>query len=231
MISAKKKRLILSEYSFLPLFSSCLPHFGTFCSEIENVYVSFAKISDPFCLPILNIVLPLQMIINCKLHFAMGRLTKVSQGGVGRRRTRTQKLIQMSNKIRHSGVVDGVEPGCVHVRILQSSACSACKVAAHCNASETKEKLVDVQVADASLYSPGDSVVVVADAAVGFRACLYGYLLPLILMVGALMAVLGITRSEGWAALSAIGVLIPYYIVLFLCRGRLRKNLCFAIER
>ena len=46
----------------------------------------------------------------------------------------------MSNKIKHAGVVDGVEGECVRVRILQSSACSACKVAAHCNASETKEK-------------------------------------------------------------------------------------------
>ena len=55
----------------------------------------------------------------------------------------------MSNKIKHNGVVDGVEEGCVRVRILQSSACSACKVAAHCNASETKEKIIEVQVADA----------------------------------------------------------------------------------
>ena len=47
----------------------------------------------------------------------------------------------MSNKIKHNGVVDGVEDGCVRVRILQSSACSACKVAAHCNTSETKEKI------------------------------------------------------------------------------------------
>lgn len=52
----------------------------------------------------------------------------------------------MSNKIKHNGVVDGVEEGCVRVRILQSSACSACKVAAHCNASETKEKIIEVQV-------------------------------------------------------------------------------------
>lgn len=68
----------------------------------------------------------------------------------------------MSNKIKHNGVVDGVEEGCVRVRILQSSACSACKVAAHCNASETKEKIIEVQVADAVKYQQGDSVVVVA---------------------------------------------------------------------
>lgn len=136
----------------------------------------------------------------------------------------------MSNKIKHNGVVDGVEEGCVRVRILQSSACSACKVAAHCNASETKEKIIEVQVADADRYQRGDSVIVVADTAVGFRASLYGYLLPLILMVVSLVAVLKITQSEGYAAVSALGILIPYYIGLYLLRNKLRNKLSFSLE-
>ncbi len=137
----------------------------------------------------------------------------------------------MSNKIKHAGVVDGVEGECVRVRILQSSACSACKVAAHCNASETKEKIIDVMDADASHYQKGDQVMVVADTAVGFRASLYAYLLPLILMVVTLVGVLAATHSEGLAALSALGILIPYYVLLFLMRNKLRNRLSFTLER
>ena len=137
----------------------------------------------------------------------------------------------MSNKIKHAGVVDGVEGECVRVRILQSSACSACKVAAHCNASETKEKIIDVMDADASHYQKGDQVMVVADTAVGFRASLYGYLLPLILMVVTLVGVLAATHSEGPAAVSALGILIPYYVLLFLMRNKLRNRLSFTLER
>lgn len=137
----------------------------------------------------------------------------------------------MSNKIKHAGVVDGVEGECVRVRILQSSACSACKVAAHCNASETKEKIIDVMDADASRYQKGDQVMVVADTAVGFRASLYGYLLPLILMVVTLVGVLAATHSEGLAALSALGILMPYYVLLFLMRNKLRNRLSFTLER
>ena len=137
----------------------------------------------------------------------------------------------MSNKIKHAGVVDGVEGECVRVRILQSSACSACKVAAHCNVSETKEKIIDVMDADASHYQKGDQVMVVADTAVGFRASLYGYLLPLILMVVTLVGVLAATHSEGLAALSALGILMPYYVLLFLMRNKLRNRLSFTLER
>lgn len=137
----------------------------------------------------------------------------------------------MSNKIKHAGVVDGVEGECVRVRILQSSACSACKVAAHCNASETKEKIIDVMDADASHYQKGDQVMVVADTAVGFRASLYGYLLPLILVVVTLVGVLAATHSEGLAAVSALGILMPYYVLLFLMRNKLRNRLSFTLER
>lgn len=137
----------------------------------------------------------------------------------------------MNNKIKHTGIVDHVEDNCVVVRIMQSSACSACKVAAHCNASETKEKMVEVMDADASRFAKGDTVTVVADASVGFRASLYGYLLPLVLMVLTLVIVMKTTESEGVAALSSIVILIPYYIGLYLFRNKLRSRLRFTIER
>ena len=50
----------------------------------------------------------------------------------------------MSQKISHSGVVESILDGCVKVRIIQTSACAACKVASHCNAAESKVKIVDI---------------------------------------------------------------------------------------
>lgn len=137
----------------------------------------------------------------------------------------------MSTKIKHSGIVDSVAGDCVKVRILQSSACSSCKVAAHCHASETKEKIIEVMGVTPGAYSCGEHVVVTADTSVGFRASLYGYLLPLILMVLALVLVLQFSHSEGGAALSALGVLVPYYFILYFFRGKLKKNLSFELEK
>ena len=140
-------------------------------------------------------------------------------------------ILLMSNKIKHIGVVDGVEDGCVCVRILQSSACSGCKVASHCNAAETKEKIIEVMDVKASSYHVGDRVIVIADAAVGFRASLYAYLIPLALMVGTLVAVIAVSHSEGMAALLSLGVLIPYYIVLYLLREKLKNKLNFRVSK
>ncbi len=68
----------------------------------------------------------------------------------------------MNNKdsrIRHSGVVDAIDGECVRVRILQTSACAACKIAGHCNASESKEKIIEVfRVADSARFKVGDKI-------------------------------------------------------------------------
>lgn len=136
----------------------------------------------------------------------------------------------MSNKIKHSGVVENILGDSVQVRIVQTSACAACKVVGYCNASESKEKLVDVYHADTRNLRVGDVVTVTASTQVAAQALLLGFGLPFVVLVAVLIAVLLITGNEGAAALSGLAALVPYYAVLFLFRNRIRDKLSFSIE-
>lgn len=136
----------------------------------------------------------------------------------------------MRSNISHSGVVESVEDGCVHVRIVQTSACAACKVAGYCNASESKEKLVDVYTADTQRYSIGQAVTVMASRQVAAHALLLGFGLPFLVLVGVLVVVLQMTGNELWAALAGLLSLAPYYLLLYFFRNRLRDKLSFWIE-
>ena len=136
----------------------------------------------------------------------------------------------MSNKIKHSGVVENILGDSVQVRIVQTSACAACKVAGYCNASESKEKLVDVYHADTRNLRVGDVVTVTASTQVAAQALLLGFGLPFVVLVAVLIVVLLITGNEGAAALSGLAALVPYYAVLFLFRNRIRDKLSFSIE-
>ena len=136
----------------------------------------------------------------------------------------------MSNEIKHSGVVESIEGDCVHVRIVQTSACAACKVASHCNASESKEKIVDVyHVARRELHV-GDAVTVTASRQVAAQALLLGFGVPFVLMVVVLVIALWLTGSEGVAALCSLAVLAPWYCLLYLLRGRISNKLAFRLE-
>ncbi len=136
----------------------------------------------------------------------------------------------MDNNIRHSGIIDSINGSVVRVRILQTSACAACKVASHCNAAESKEKLVDVAVADGKVRQVGDRVTVCASRHVVSRAMLLAFALPLALMVVTLVAVMLLTGDEGTAGLSALLVLVPYFLTVWLFRGRIGRQVSFSLE-
>ena len=136
----------------------------------------------------------------------------------------------MSNNIRHEGIIDSIEEGCVHVRILQTSACAACKVAGYCNAAESKEKIIDVFDAGKSGLKVGDAVVVSTSGDVAARALLWAFGVPFVWLVAVLLFVLWQTGDEGLAAVSSLLSLIPYYGILFLLRHRMRRQMAFVIE-
>lgn len=56
----------------------------------------------------------------------------------------------MTDKIKHLGIVESINGSYLKVRIVQTSACSACSIKGHCSAAESKEKLIDA----ISLVSP-----------------------------------------------------------------------------
>ena len=137
----------------------------------------------------------------------------------------------MSNKIIHSGVIKSIGVDCLYVEIMQTSACADCRVAGNCHASEAKVKVVDVYCRDVARYHVGERVVVSTTSQIGLMAMLYAYLFPLIVLMTTLILVRICTRSDGWAALSALAILIPYYIVLYLFRERIKEQVYFNIEQ
>lgn len=136
----------------------------------------------------------------------------------------------MKSKIKHLGIVDNIDGGCVRVRIVQSSACAACHAAGKCNAAESKVKMVDVRTDDTSGLHEGDTVTVSADSGTGTLAVMVCAVMPLVVLVAVLAMVLATTGNEAAAALSGIAALIPYYIMVYLMRGKISEKVVFRLE-
>ena len=135
----------------------------------------------------------------------------------------------MSNRISHQGIIKSIEDGCIKVQIVQTSACAACKVASHCNAAESKVKIVDV-FTDAMGYQVGQEVTVWASKDVANRALLLGFGVPFLLLVCVLMIALKVFGDEGIAALVALASLVPYYIALWLMKDKIQRHISFNLE-
>jgi len=136
----------------------------------------------------------------------------------------------MIDKIKHTGIIDSIEGDRIKVRILQISACAGCKVASQCHTSESKEKVIDV-FTDSHAYSVGQEVMVVASKNVAWRAMTLGFGIPFLILLSMLFTVYYFTGNETTAALSSLGSLLPYYLLIWFRRDVISRKISFQIEK
>ena len=137
----------------------------------------------------------------------------------------------MADVIRHDGIVDSIEGGCIHVRIVQASACAACGAKSLCSAAESKEKIVDVYGADVNAYRVGQRVMVEGAASMGMKAVRLAFFFPLVLMVAAVALAMTLTDgNEAAGAIAALLSLAVYFLVLFAGKKRLMREFTFTIK-
>ena len=135
----------------------------------------------------------------------------------------------MSSKVTHEGIIEAIDNRHISVQIIQQGACASCKVAAHCNASDTKVKIVDVY-ADSSHLTVGQKIVVSTSGSAVKNALLIGFLFPLFMIVFLIVFSKVLGKTDDIAALLALGSLIPYYIIVWLFRNKIAQKITFHID-
>ncbi len=137
----------------------------------------------------------------------------------------------MIDVIKHDGIVDSIEGDCIHVRIVQASACAACGAKSLCSAAESKEKIVDVYGADTTAYKVGKRVMVEGAASMGMKAVHLAFLYPLLLLVAAVALVMWLADgNEALGGVAALLALVVYFAVLFICKKKLMNEFSFKIR-
>lgn len=146
--------------------------------------------------------------------------------------------------IKHDGIIIALnEDGTALVRIVQASACAACKAKAMCASAESVEKEMRVVLLgengkvktendSTQSYQVGDEVEVMVQQKMGWKAVVLAYLLPFFVMLAVIFIgnALWNVREEilGTAALCAMAL---YYIVLGLFKSKLQKEFSFTARK
>ena len=137
----------------------------------------------------------------------------------------------MADIIKHRGIVEKVDGSHIVVRIVQTSACSSCSAKGLCNASESKEKQIDVYEANPS-YQIGEEVMVCGTTSMGMRAVLLAFGVPLLILVLALGVSMKLTGEDALLSSGIVLVsVVPYYIGIYFCKDKLNRTFSFTIEK
>jgi positive regulator of sigma E activity len=137
------------------------------------------------------------------------------------------KLVN-NEKIEHEGIVEKTDNNSVTVKIVSVSACSGCHAEGYCSLSDRKDKRVIIP--GMFHVAPGDNVTVIMERSMGYRALFLGYILPMILFIGALILFTALSAGEIASGLGALALLIPYYLALRFFRKRIDNKFTFTLK-
>ena len=148
--------------------------------------------------------------------------------------------------IKHDGIIIALnEDGTALVRIVQTSACAACKAKAMCASAESAEKEMTVVLLDDEQWAVGNEVEVMVQQKMGWKAVVLAYLLPFFVMLAVMFigngllamgdGAIGLLGDEakreavlGTVALCAMAL---YYLVLGMFKDKLQKEFSFTARK
>ena len=133
-------------------------------------------------------------------------------------------------EVKHGGEVVRIEAGKVYVRMMVNSACSECHARGVCGVGESAEKIVEIDVADASRYAIGEQVeVALQSRSMGTKSVVLAYVVPFLVLTLLMVGALAVGLSEGVAVLAGIGGVALYYFVLYFMQKRVKNIIKFII--
>ena len=134
------------------------------------------------------------------------------------------------SSIKHIAEVIRIEGNTLYVCMMVNSACSGCHAKAVCGASESAEKIVEVEVASGADFTLGEQVeVALLDNNMGTRSVILAYVVPFVVLSVMLIGALLVGFGEGVAVLAAMAGVAAYYAVLWTLRERLKNKIKFII--
>ena len=137
--------------------------------------------------------------------------------------------MQNNKQIDHVGTISDIKDEKITVSILNVSACAGCHAKSACSMSDMKEKNIDI-IDYSSSFKLGEEVKVVYQESLGWLALLLAYVLPFVLVLITLFIATAFT-NELISGLMALGILLPYYSLLYFLKDRLKKTFSFTIHK
>ena len=139
--------------------------------------------------------------------------------------------MKQPSQIEHKGTVALVGRNFVRVDIEVMEACGSCASRKACAMGQGTTREIMVYTDEAQNYSVGEIVNVTAKQSFGLIAVVLCYVIPLVVLVGALAAAISLGLSEGYAAILSLASTVLYFGVLALFRNRLSKRIIFKINK
>jgi sigma-E factor negative regulatory protein RseC len=132
-------------------------------------------------------------------------------------------------EVIHTGIVRSIDNNGIKVSIVVLSGCEGCQIKEACNMSEQTEKEIEIEC-EPHFYRIGQEIEIKLKESQGFHILFFGYIFPFSLLIGIMAFISSLAYSETSIGLISFGSLIPYYLLLFVFRKKIKKRFSYIIN-
>ena len=136
---------------------------------------------------------------------------------------------QDENLVKHEGIVSKVSRNSITVSLKGNMHCEACNAKSACGVSDSETKEIEIET-PAQTLELNENVEVFLKKDLGLKAVFWAYVFPFILLFAVLL--IASTLYDEWVAgLLAIGVLIPYYLLLHVLKNSFKNAFKVSVSK
>jgi len=135
----------------------------------------------------------------------------------------------IEKEISHRGTVKEILEDRLVIDITSDSACMSCCERKACHLAEMKVKEIVISDYEGTLHE-GQEVNVLINTSHGFKAVFFCYLFPLLFVLITMFVSSRLTGNDAITGIFSLLVLVPYYLILYRFRERLKRSVEFKIE-
>ena len=133
------------------------------------------------------------------------------------------------NQVKHEGIVSRISSNSITVSLKGNLHCEACNAKSACGVSDSGTKEIEVQTLGQSVELH-EHVEVFLEKGLGLKAVFWAYVFPFILLFAVLLV--ASARYPEWiAGLLAIGILIPYYLLLYVLKNSFKSAFKVSVSK
>ena len=136
--------------------------------------------------------------------------------------------MRTSGDIVHEGVIQAIKDGVAFIGFQPVAGCSGCGMKSACGLADSNLKQVEVPVGSEKVFV-GQHVRVYMSTSTGYRAVLYSYMIPFVLILVSLLWSTHTGISEPVAGILSLSILVPYYLLLKIWSRYFSRNISFEI--
>lgn len=135
-------------------------------------------------------------------------------------------------EIAHPATVIAVETSKITLQLTSENCCHNCALQNVCGSGEPSGRTITLNDKEAAKnFYIGQNVEVILSSKQITQAAVYGYILPLLLVLFFLFVPYFLTHNETLAALLSLAVIPVYYSLLWLFRKKIKKALQISIRQ